>query len=76
MFGGLTLSEKLFRQQFGRVAPGFFAGYDIDTKYVEGFDDVSMFPRLTHGLLARGFSEENIEAVLGGNFLRVFEATW
>lgn len=31
---------------------------------------------IAHGLAARGYSNEALEKVLGGNFLRVFEAVW
>lgn len=37
-----------------------------------GLDDVSDFPRLTQELLNRGYSEENVHKVLGGNLLRAF----
>ena len=36
-----------------------------------GMDDVSMLPRLTDALLKRGYSEGDVEKILGGNFLRV-----
>jgi membrane dipeptidase len=36
--------------------------------------DASMLPRLTARLLERGMSETDVEKVLGGNFMRVFEA--
>ena len=39
-------------------------------------DDMSGMPRITEALAARGYSEEDIRAVLGGNFLRVCEATF
>lgn len=39
-----------------------------------GLDGVQDFPHITEALLARGYSEKNIEKILGGNFLRVFEA--
>jgi membrane dipeptidase len=38
-----------------------------------GLDGVHAFPRLTEGLLARGYAEGDVAKVLGGNFLRVFE---
>ena len=38
-----------------------------------GMDDVSRLPRLTDGLLKRGYSEAHVEKILGGNFLRVME---
>jgi membrane dipeptidase len=40
-----------------------------------GMDDVSKLPRLTEALLAKGYRDEDIEKILGGNLLRVMEAT-
>jgi membrane dipeptidase len=40
-----------------------------------GMDDVSKLPRLTEALLEKGYREEDIEKILGGNLLRVMEAT-
>ena len=37
--------------------------------------EVSQLPRLTEGMVKRGMSDEEIAKVLGGNFLRVLEAT-
>ena len=34
-------------------------------------EDVSHFPRITQGLMDRGYSEEDIRKILGGNLLRV-----
>lgn len=34
-------------------------------------DDVTFFPNITRELLRRGYSEEDVRKVLGGNFLRV-----
>jgi membrane dipeptidase len=36
-----------------------------------GLEDVSKMPALTAALLERGFSEEHVRKILGGNFLRV-----
>jgi len=38
----------------------------------KGLEDVSRMGNLTEGLLARGYGEENVRKILGGNFLRVF----
>jgi len=40
----------------------------------EGLDDVSDLPIITEKLLERGYSQKDIEKILGGNLLRVFEA--
>ena len=34
-------------------------------------EDVSTYPRITQGLLDRGYSEQDIHKILGGNLLRV-----
>ena len=39
----------------------------------EGTIDVTLFPEITKGLVARGYSDDDIEKILGLNFLRVFK---
>ncbi|MGI9205133.1 MAG: dipeptidase [Woeseiaceae bacterium] len=39
-----------------------------------GLKDVSTYPNLVEGLLDRGYSEADIEKILGGNLLRVWRA--
>lgn len=48
---------------------------DLDRNLV-GFDDYRDYPNLTRGLVARGWSDEEIRKILGGNALRVIAATW
>ena len=38
-----------------------------------GMEDVSKLPRITDALLEKGYSEPDIEKILGGNILRVME---
>jgi microsomal dipeptidase-like Zn-dependent dipeptidase len=38
-----------------------------------GMDDASKLPKLTDALLKKGYSEINIQKILGGNILRVME---
>ncbi len=45
----------------------------IGTNVVIGLEDVSKFPDLTMALLQHGYSQQNVEKILGGNFRRVFE---
>ena len=53
-------------------------GSDFDgfAQTVDGLEDVSRLPNLTAGLLARGYSRDDIKKILGGNALRVFKAVW
>lgn len=50
-------------------------GSDFDGVFAlpEGLQDVSMYPNLVAELLRRGYSEADIEKILGGNLLRVWE---
>ena len=41
---------------------------------VDGCADVSKFPNITAEMLKRGYTEDEIRKVWGGNFFRVFEA--
>ncbi|MHB1125517.1 MAG: dipeptidase [Bacillota bacterium] len=45
-------------------------------KTAEGLDDVSMIWRVTEGLLARGYPEEEVALIMGGNWLRVMRDVW
>jgi membrane dipeptidase len=57
------------------VGPDYVAlGSDFDGvhRIPEGIDDCSMMPNITKGLVDRGYSEEDIRKILGGNFMRVF----
>src|SRR6478672_6628820 len=39
-----------------------------------GMEDASKLPQITDALLKKGYSEADIEKILGGNILRVMEA--
>ena len=38
-----------------------------------GLEDTSKYPNLTIGLLNHGYSIEDVQKILGGNFMRVFQ---
>ena len=40
--------------------------------YAKGLEMVSDIPNITKGLISRNYSEEEIQKILGGNFLRVY----
>jgi membrane dipeptidase len=43
---------------------------------VQGFENISHLPNVVAGLRGRGWSESELDAVLGGNWLRVYERAW
>ncbi len=52
---------------------GFRPQDDVDvTRTLIGFEDSRDFPNITRGLVKRGYRDEQIHAILGENFLRVF----
>lgn len=68
-----------YRDGASSSRPGMQAvlgGIDIHDEQLEGFAGIHHFPRITEELLRRGYSKDDVHKVLGGNFLRVFEATW
>ena len=38
-----------------------------------GMEDASKLPKITDALLKKGYSEQDVEKILGGNILRVME---
>jgi membrane dipeptidase len=53
---------------------GLGSDFDGITSVPEGLEDVSKFPALTRELLSRGYSDEDVQKVLGRNLLRVMRA--
>lgn len=45
-------------------------------RYVEGFDDYGQIVDVIDALRKRGYSEEDVGKILGGNLLRVFRKVW
>jgi len=49
-------------------------GSDFDGAFMpQGLEDASKFPRITEGLLQRGYSEADIRKILGENTLRMMD---
>jgi membrane dipeptidase len=51
---------------------GLGSDYDGVSMLPTQLEDVSSYPYITQGLMDRGYSEEDIQAILGGNLMRVF----
>ncbi|GHC62309.1 membrane dipeptidase [Ulvibacter litoralis] len=51
-------------------------GSDFDGIYQppKQLDDVTTYPLITKALVEKGYSEKDIDKILGGNLLRVFKA--
>lgn len=56
-------------------AAGFRSEHRVDwTRSLDGLDDYRDFRNVTRGLVKRGYSDSEVRAILGENFLRVFDA--
>ena len=51
---------------------GLGSDFDGFGGVLQGLEDVSRLPALTAGLVARGYTDEQVAQILGGNYLRVF----
>ncbi len=51
---------------------GIGSDFDGIDSLPEGIDSVADLPKITEALVARGYNEEQIHKILGGNLLRVF----
>jgi len=64
-------------EQAKMLRSAYKASYGFREKIdIEGFDHPKKVFDLTEALFRRGYSEQNIIAVLGGNFRRLLGATW
>jgi membrane dipeptidase len=60
-----------------RLHAGYKSVYAFrDKDDIEGLDHPKRMFDLTEGLIRRGYSDQNIEAILGGNFRRVLKQIW
>jgi membrane dipeptidase len=63
--------------QYKQLKAGYKASYAFRDKIdTDGFDHPRKVYDLTAALIHRGYSDSNIQAVLGGNFRRLLGTTW
>jgi len=55
---------------------GLGSDFDGVALVAVGLEDTSRLPNLTRGLLQRGYSDQDISKILGGNWLRVMKEVW
>lgn len=55
---------------------GFKPGDGPSTEFVKGLTDYRSLLNITRGLMARGYKDEEILKIIGGNWMRVFKEVW
>jgi microsomal dipeptidase-like Zn-dependent dipeptidase len=69
--------DDMPEDQRKQLMAAYKSSYAFRTRLdTDGFDHPRKVFDLTEALLRRGYSDENIAAVLGGNFARLLAATW
>jgi membrane dipeptidase len=71
MYNGYSAHNAERGRLFAAVPRG-----DVLDGQLEGMEGMQELPRVTQGLLERGFREDDVAKILGGNFLRVFQQVW
>ena len=59
-----------------RANPAFAlkrTGVELNADYMEGIENPEEWPNITRGLVSRGYSDQEIEKIIGGNALRIIE---
>ena len=56
--------------------PEIGKGVDYETKHLKQLESIHFLPELTKGLVRRGYSEKEIEKILGQNFLNLLKEVW
>jgi membrane dipeptidase len=63
------------RKVAGYQHVGFGGDFDGITEKTTGMEDVSSYPVLIHGMIKRGYSDDEITSIMGGNLIRVLKKT-
>jgi membrane dipeptidase len=73
-YGEITTEEEWeqFRHKYPNVC-GPFAAHNRES---EGLETISGLINITRGLVAGGYSDQEINKILGDNFLRLFKRVW
>lgn len=73
-----SLAQVLAAPEWGRETVERVGDFDTLWPWSdghEGMENNAGYPNLTRGLVARGYSDENIAKVMGGNWVRLIEET-
>jgi membrane dipeptidase len=68
--------DPAFHENVKQTYPEVVMSYQWDTIYPEGLEDITKLPKITEGLVKRGYSKRDIKKILGENFLQLFEKVW
>jgi membrane dipeptidase len=67
-------SHEEWASEYPQIAAGIYFG--MDSLFAEGLDRLELFPNIARGLVWKGYSDEEVAKILGGNVLRVLKRVW
>lgn len=73
-YGVITMEDEW--ERFRRKYPNVCGPWTAYTRRVEGLETISRLINITRGLVAKGYSDQEINKILGGNFLKLFKKVW
>ncbi len=82
---GLDISEGMTQEQFVQRRATFLTkfpelkmggDFPLEHYFARGLSSAAMIGNITRGLIERGYDDKSVSKIMGGNFLRVFEAAW
>ena len=73
-FGMLIKEIDYIAKLIGVDYVGIGSDFDGAESYPLGMDDVTDYPKITAELSKIGYTEKDVDKILGGNFIRVFKA--
>ena len=65
-----------FRAYFHRAHPPGLVPPGWPWQYPAGIASADDYPNVTAGMVERGYEEETIRKILGGNLMRYFDQVW
>jgi membrane dipeptidase len=73
-YGEITTVEEW--ERYRTKYPAVCGPWTAYTRKVEGLENISGLINITKGLVARGYSDQEIKKILGGNFIKLFKKVW
>jgi membrane dipeptidase len=71
----LTQHSLEFNTAFPEIA-GDYRANCVESGHPNGMPDLANLAPITEGLLRRGYADDDVKKIIGGNFLRHFRAIW
>jgi len=76
---GLDLTPTWTEEDYEKARkayPEIYADYEFGEAAIKGIDEISKLIDVTRGLLSRGYEDDEIKKILGGNFVKLFGEVW